>query len=278
MNCNSLIESDLQNAADSPCTAEPRRAWRFCIMTNCVSCILGLKFVLHSTIYDLPTQLVFLIHCTNSDISNAGDSRAVLARRSTTASKDKTSNNKKDAPPANENSDATTSITQKSTTPNLTAIPLSIDQNPDSPGEKERILSSGGFVSPPPEPGLSARVWLDAANTQIGLAMARSIGDHAVKDVGVIAEPVVTVHEISEEDEFVILASDGVWEFLDNEDAVRIVSECLYDSDEDAEVCASAACEALIKAAMEKWHESEGDYRDDITAIVVRLKDMWRLH
>ena len=39
---------------------------------------------------------------------------------------------------------------------------------------------------------------------------------------------------------------------------------------------ASSACEALIKAASEKWHEHEGDYRDDITAIVIRLKDLWK--
>ena len=51
-------------------------------------------------------------------------------------------------------------------------------------------------MSPPPEPGLSSRVWLDAAMTQIGLAMARSIGDHAVKSIGVVAEPEVTTHTI----------------------------------------------------------------------------------
>lgn len=111
--------------------------------------------------------------------------------------------------------------------------------------------------------------------------MARSIGDHAVKDVGVIADPVVTVHEVNEEDEFVILATDGVWEFIESEDAVKIVSEHLYCEDvknDDSNTCASKACEALIKAAMEKWHEYEGDYRDDITAIVIRLKDIWKHH
>lgn len=164
--------------------------------------------------------------------------------------------------------------------PNLTTIPLSKDQNPDSPGEQERILNAGGFVSLPPEPGLSARVWLDDQCTQIGLAMARSIGDHAVKDVGVIAEPVVTVYDVAEEDEFMILATDGVWEFIDSEDAVQIVSKHLYgkDANGDGKKCASKACEALIKAAMEKWHEYEGDYRDDITAIVVQLKDIWDYH
>lgn len=106
--------------------------------------------------------------------------------------------------------------------------------------------------------------------------MARSIGDHAVKNVGVIAEPVVTMHEIGEEDEFIILATDGVWEFIDNQDAVQIVSEHLLENKPEGRIkCATAACEALIKVAMEKWHEHEGDYRDDITAIVVSLKDLW---
>lgn len=56
-------------------------------------------------------------------------------------------------------------------------------------------------MSPPPEPGLSSRVWLDAAMTQIGLAMARSIGDHAVKSIGVVAEPEVTTHTIEVQQE-----------------------------------------------------------------------------
>ena len=47
--------------------------------------------------------------------------------------------------------------------------------------------------------------------------MARSIGDHTVKPVGVIAKPVVTQHSLTTQDEFMILATDGVWEFLDNQ-------------------------------------------------------------
>lgn len=148
-------------------------------------------------------------------------------------------------------------------------IDLTIDQNPDSPDEMDRILKLGGYVSPPPGPGLSARVWLDAEMTQIGLAMARSIGDHAVSDVGVIADPVVSSYNIVPEDDFLILASDGVWEFLDSQEAVQIVGDHLD------ELGATKACQALIEAAASRWHEEEGEYRDDITAIVVRVHHLW---
>mmetsp|Transcript_7448 Transcript_7448/g.20721 ORF Transcript_7448/g.20721 Transcript_7448/m.20721 type:complete len:169 (+) Transcript_7448:1318-1824(+) len=148
---------------------------------------------------------------------------------------------------------------------------LSVDQNPDSPGEQERIEGGGGFVSPPPEPGLSARVWLDPEYTQIGLAMGRSIGDHAVKPVGVIAEPEITTHELTDEDEFMIIATDGVWEFITSEEAVEIVARHL-----DAGEGASRACQCLIEEAAGKWHDIEGEYRDDITALVVTFADIWK--
>ena len=72
---------------------------------------------------------------------------------------------------------------------------LSEDQKPDTPLEMKRIKKAGGYVSPPEEEwGGPARVWLDANMTLPGLAMARSIGDHLVKTVGVISEPEVTKH------------------------------------------------------------------------------------
>jgi protein phosphatase 2C family protein 2/3 len=194
-------------------------------------------------LYAGTTACVALLRENNLIVSNVGDSRAVMARKTQT------------------NDEATATATWQ-------AIDLSKDQNPDMPEEQSRIESMGGFVSPPPEPGLSARVWLDVGCTQIGLAMSRSLGDHAVKQVGVIAEPVVTQHEVTEEDDFVILATDGVWEFISSEEAVGIVSENLHRG-------ATKACQTLIEAAAAKWHDEEGDYRDDITALVIRLQHLW---
>ena len=59
----------------------------------------------------------------------------------------------------------------------LKAKNLSRDHKPDDPEESARITEWGGYIQPAPEPGLTARVYLDAAHTMIGLAMARSIGE-----------------------------------------------------------------------------------------------------
>ena len=104
------------------------------------------------------------------------------------------------------------------------------------------------------------------------MAMTRSFGDQAAAQVGVIASPEILEMNLMEGDQFIILASDGVWEFISSEDAVEIVGRYLYD-DTNSGCDASEACEALIKAATAKWHEFEGDYRDDITAMVIRLNN-----
>ena len=56
-----------------------------------------------------------------------------------------------------------------------------------------------------------------------GLAMSRSIGDFIAHSVGVATEPEVKRFELQPEDKFMIIASDGVWEFLTNETIAKIV-------------------------------------------------------
>lgn len=59
------------------------------------------------------------------------------------------------------------------------------------------------------------RVWLPNQNLQ-GLAMSRSLGDNVSKPIGVTHEPEVVKLEVEERDKFILLASDGVWEFIRN--------------------------------------------------------------
>ena len=59
------------------------------------------------------------------------------------------------------------------------------------------------------------RVWLKTENLP-GLAMSRSFGDSTAARVGVNAVPEVMMFELTVEDRVLVLASDGVWEFLEN--------------------------------------------------------------
>lgn len=97
----------------------------------------------------------------------------------------------------------------------LTATDLSVDHKLDSPSERERIEGRGGDVRRS-DASTPLRVYYQGAT---GLAMSRSIGDGALKLAGVTAEADVTNWVVdpasaASGDLFLILASDGVWEFI----------------------------------------------------------------
>ena len=87
-----------------------------------------------------------------------------------------------------------------------------------------------------------------------------------MKNVGVIAEPEVKQFELDAEDQFMILASDGVWEFIYSQEAVDMVSKSLREGNS-----VTQACQELIEQAAQRWAEEEGDYRDDITAVIIKF-------
>lgn len=186
------------------------------------------------------TCVAVYVRDTKLYVANVGDSRAVMAYK-----------------PLINAGESSSSSSSASVELPLVAKNLSRDHKPDDPIEMERIVRMGGFVCPPQEEGLSARVYLDPDFTMIGLAMGRSIGDHAVKSVGVIADPEVLEFDVDPADQFMIMASDGVWEFISSQEAVDIVSKNLQEG-------APAACQALIEEAASRWRDFEGDYRDDV--------------
>jgi len=107
------------------------------------------------------------------------------------------------------------------------------------------------------------RVWLKDEDRP-GLAMSRSFGDTIACRAGVHAVPEVKVFEFSEEDKIIVLASDGVWEFLDNEQVASIVYPYFFSKN------AEAAAESLIKEAYKSWKREESVV-DDITCIIIFL-------
>lgn len=149
----------------------------------------------------------------------------------------------------------------------MVAHDLSRDHKPDLPEEQKRIERRGGVVSKAGPRGLPpSRVWV---NGRVGLAMSRSIGDGEAKGHGVIPDPEVSKRTISiasddnsEGDAFIIVASDGIWEFISSQQACNIVAKHTH---------ATSACTELVQLAERRWEEEEGSYRDDITCIVAFL-------
>ena len=145
-----------------------------------------------------------------------------------------------------------------------TVIPLSIDQKPDDPEESKRIIQNGGEISQFEEDGEKSgpfRVW-KKGEVYPGIAMSRSIGDLIASTLGVIPEPKFIEEKIDKETKFLVIASDGVWEFLDNETVRDMVMPYYQKNDPNG------ACKELIKKSTEWWNK-EDIVVDDITVIVV---------
>ena len=141
-------------------------------------------------------------------------------------------------------------------------IPLSIDQKPNDEHEMKRIIKNGGEVSQYEEDGIKSgpfRVW-KKGEMYPGIAMSRSIGDLLASTLGVIPEPEFIEMEIDKDTKFAVLASDGVWEFLDNKKVKDLVMPFYKKNDPEG------ACKMLINESTKWWNE-EDIVVDDITVI-----------
>jgi serine/threonine protein phosphatase PrpC len=96
--------------------------------------------------------------------------------------------------------------------------------------------------------------------------MTRAFGDEVASRVGVNAEPEILELDLQKDDKFIVLASDGVWEFMQNEDIAAIVMP-FYDKKN-----AEGAAEAVVRESYLKWKTEEEDIIDDITCVIVFLE------
>lgn len=144
-------------------------------------------------------------------------------------------------------------------------VPLTQDHKPTSASELTRIVASGGRVERLTDASGKEigphRVWLPGAWVP-GLAMSRAMGDFVAHSVGVIADPEVISHEIEEQDQFLIIASDGVWEFMSIQDVADLMPCC--HSAEDA-------CRVIVQAATDAWNSVNEGVTDDITVVATRF-------
>ncbi|CAL9095212.1 phosphatase 2C [Musa troglodytarum] len=124
-------------------------------------------------------------------------------------------------------------------------IQMSTDHEPDS--ERERIETRGGFVSNMPG---------DVARVNGQLAVSRAFGDKNLKTL-LSSDPDIQVEDTSSETELLILASDGLWKVMSNEEAVNLARKTKNPL---------AAAKQLTLEAFNR------DSKDDISCIVVRFK------
>ncbi|KAN0084689.1 Protein phosphatase 2C domain containing protein [Elaphomyces granulatus] len=111
------------------------------------------------------------------------------------------------------------------------AKPLSFDHKPQNEGERARIRAAGGFV--------------DFGRVNGNLALSRAIGDFEFKKSAelspeqqiVTAFPDVTVHEITEDDEFLVIACDGIWDCRSSQSVVEFVRRGIVAKQELYQIC-----------------------------------------
>ena len=143
---------------------------------------------------------------------------------------------------------------------------LSRDHKPTIKEEADRIIKKGGRIRQMKDDDGSfigpLRVYMKDKDMP-GLAMTRSFGDYFASTAGTICEPEVTEHYFKEEDKFIIIASDGLFEFIESEEIVNIVKDYYLKND------IVGCCEYLYKESCRRWIQEEEDTIDDITIIIV---------
>ncbi|KAL7999733.1 putative PPM-type phosphatase domain, cGMP-dependent kinase, protein kinase-like domain superfamily [Plasmopara halstedii] len=202
------------------------------------------------------TSISVLFDGNEIHVSNVGDSRAIIAQENLKAS------------------------TQEGEA-KLVAKPLSIDQTPFRKDERVRVKKCGARIltvdqveglepihenwglslgDEIDENGDPPRIWHPYGQYP-GTAFTRSIGDLVSEELGVTAEPEILCKCLNPHDKFIIVASDGVFEFLTSQNVVDIVMQYQNPSE---------ACHALVEEAYSRWLQFEVR-TDDITAICIYL-------
>ncbi len=135
------------------------------------------------------------------------------------------------------------------------AVELSFDHKPEDQPEMERIVKAGGKVT------MDGRV-------NGGLNLSRALGDHSYKknkdlppeEQMISALPdIKTVTLDLEKDEFMILACDGIWNFMSSQNVINFVRERLQKGQEKIskiceEVSLTSQLQLLVIFVLESYY------------------------
>ncbi|ODQ79018.1 hypothetical protein BABINDRAFT_162089 [Babjeviella inositovora NRRL Y-12698] len=137
---------------------------------------------------------------------------------------------------------------------------LSYDHKPTNQGESMRIYNAGSYV--------------DGGRVNGNLALSRAIGDFEFKRKtnippelqAVTANPDVIEHTLSAEDEFIVLACDGIWDCLSSQQVVEVVRRGIQDDKTLIEIC-----EILMEICLAPNTGGAGIGCDNMSVCVVAL-------
>ena len=175
------------------------------------------------------TAVVGLVRGNELVVANAGDSRAVLSRAGC-------------------------------------AIPLSFDHKPSDQAERDRVYAAGGFIR---EANGHHRI-------NGNLNLSRSIGDLKYKqnkrvspsEQIITAQPDITRHEVEAEDEFMVIACDGIWDIMSNQEAIDFVRPRLTSGVKPSKI----AEEMMDFCICDDPKKVGGLGGDNMTAVIVQFK------
>ena len=161
---------------------------------------------------------------------------------------------------------------------------LSRDHKPERPDERDRIESCGAAVAR--TPAEASYNMLSPLNKFIlhvcccdggplpydgpmrlfpgGIAVSRSVGDLDIRKVNKALSPIpeIIIHDIISADEFIILACDGLWDVMSNQEACDLVLGCVNIKEAAKKLCS---------------HAFERGSCDNISVIVVFLREPYSL-
>eukprot|EP00193_Tetraselmis_chui_P017729 CAMPEP_0177793156 /NCGR_PEP_ID=MMETSP0491_2-20121128/24920_1 /TAXON_ID=63592 /ORGANISM="Tetraselmis chuii, Strain PLY429" /LENGTH=737 /DNA_ID=CAMNT_0019315643 /DNA_START=296 /DNA_END=2512 /DNA_ORIENTATION=+ len=139
------------------------------------------------------------------------------------------------------------------------------DHKPGNPEELRRVLKAGGMVA---EGRIMGSLNLSRALGDLEFKTAKGLGPEAQM---VTPVPEVRELELTEGDEFLVLACDGIWDVLSNQEVVTFVRSSLLAGSDPKSVC-----EQLCDRCCAKDTESPERGCDNLSCMVVLFKELWQ--
>lgn len=148
---------------------------------------------------------------------------------------------------------------------NATALQITRDHKPNDPIERTHIESLGGAVTWHGNVDWRGQPILDRGLFRVngGLALSRAVGDFAERPL-VHADPDISRISVHALDDFVVLATDGLWDVFENDEVVDLIHCALATGDVEQDDVTSLLVEEALR---------RGSY-DNVTVIVVWLRNL----